>query len=95
MTRWIHFFRTETSVSTRNFTIQIVVSTFRAIPLQHFLLFGNVFALIGVVAHFGSLLLTLLRCAIVGPSLNAGQMKEAVTMLTRPYLEGNCISLNQ
>lgn len=60
MTCRIHFFRTEASVGSWNFTVQIVVSTFRTIPLQHFLLFSNIFALIGVIAHFSGLLLTLL-----------------------------------
>lgn len=81
MTGRIHFFRTEASVSSRNFTVQIVVATFRAIPLQHFLLVGHVFTLIGVVAHFRGLLLALLRRAVVRPALNAGQMKETVAML--------------
>lgn len=82
----IQLFGAEASVVARYVGVSIVLATLGTVPLDADLLFGNEFAAIVVVRYLGILLDAFLGGAVVGPTLDAREVKEVVAITARPNL---------
>lgn len=78
----IHLFRAKACVRSWNVRRMVIVPAFRAIPFQHLVTFArHELAIVTIVTDLGALLLPLLGRTVVGPTLNARQMKEIITKI--------------
>lgn len=85
---WVLFFATETGVPGGYGGLGIVLATLRTVPVEDEHLLGHILALVRVVARLVLVVHLFLGNAVIGPSLDAGEVQEAVAVLTRPYRLG-------